>query len=90
MMTVAELLDKHTDPDGNFLWGVETVMNSIRPNCMYEVTLGDGKWNISRWDANWSEKQQKYLDQPSSEELMQEYDRQKLIAEVVEYFNSKK
>lgn len=90
MMTVDELLTHNVDADGNFLWGIDTVMKSIRPNCMYELTLGDGKWTISRWDANWSESQQRYIDPPSPEELMQEYERQKLIAEVVECLNRKK
>jgi hypothetical protein len=90
MMTVAELLKNNTDTDGNFLWGIDTVMKSIRPNCMFELTLGDGKWKITRWDKNWSDKEQRYIDPPEPEELMQEYERQKIIAEVVEYFNSQK
>jgi hypothetical protein len=88
-MSVEELITNFSDESGNFLWGVETVLKSVRPNCLWEVTLEKGEWTVSRWDNNWSEKEQRYLEPPTSEELKEEYKRQQAIAETIEYFNSK-
>ena len=70
-----------------FHWGLETVMHKLRPGCLYNLSVSEGKFVITDWPENqWSEVNQTYIEPPSSEEIHEEYIRQQTIADCLNYF----
>jgi hypothetical protein len=89
MLTTQELIDKFDRPDG-FRWGIDTAMQSLRPGCLYSLQAGNGQFEITDWPENqWSEKEQQYINAPTSQEIRDEYIRHKTIAEVLDYLKTK-
>lgn len=81
--TVEQYLE-HCRLDGTdeFRFGVDTVMESLRPLCLYEVSCSGGNFEITRWDDN------QYEGPPTSQEIRDEYIRQQTIIECYKHFKS--
>jgi hypothetical protein len=75
-LTVEETIKAYTNENG-FAWGINTAMQSLAPNASYDL-ISAGDFIITRWDSS--------LPQPTSQEIRDEYIRQKTIAECLEYF----
>ncbi len=87
MMSVDEIVNKFTNPDtGEFAWGINTAMASLRPNCLYAMEASSGTFKIIEWGPNWSDDLDAYIDPPSAQEIRDEYIRHKTIAECLEFF----
>ena len=85
MKTIEQLIRDNTNENG-FQWGIETAMQSLRPNCHYAISCSGGNFEVVNWpDNQWCETTQRYLEPPTSQELRDEYVRQKTIAEVLDY-----
>ena len=78
--TTKEIIEKYTKENGDFAWGVETVINSLTHNLEYNLNVSGGKFILTKWE----------LKKPTSEEIKEEYNRQQTIAECLEYFNKVK
>ena len=88
-MTIEQIINSFT-VEGNFCWGIDTVMKSLRPGCLHCISCNNGKFEIVEWPENqWSDETQSYIDPPSSQELRDEYIRHKTIAEFIEYLKNK-
>lgn len=79
-MTIEEIIENNKNEKDEICWGVDTVMRSIRPLCLYEIQHNGGEFKITRWDTG------QYEGPPTSQEIRDEYIRQKTIAECYEYF----
>jgi hypothetical protein len=75
-LSVEETIKAYTNENG-FAWGINTVMKSLAPDASYDLTCA-GDFIIDRWDSP--------LPQPTSQEIRDEYIRQRTIAECLEYF----
>ena len=75
-LTVEETIKAYTNENG-FAWGINTAMQSLAPYASYDL-ISAGDFIITRWDSS--------LPQPTSQEIRDEYIRQKTIAECLEYF----
>jgi len=85
-MTTEEIIKTFT-ADGEFNWGIDTVMKSLCPNCLYSLEVSNGEFKIIDWANNqWSDITQSFIDPPTSYEIHDEYLRQKTISEVLKYF----
>ena len=76
-LSVEETIKAYTNENG-FAWGTNTVMRSLAPDVSHDLHVGGGVFTIERWDSQ--------LPQPSSQEIRDEYIRQKTIAECLVYF----
>lgn len=65
-----------------FRFGLDTVMESLRPLCLWEISASGGGFEITRWDEN------QYEGPPSSQEIRDEYIRQQTIIECYKYFKN--
>lgn len=88
MATIKETVDLLTTEEG-FSWGTNSVMSLLRPNCVYEMVISEGNFNIIKWGNNWCDITQSYIEPPTSQEIRDEYIRQQTIAECLEYFENK-
>lgn len=89
MMTIDQLLNNFSNEEG-FQWGLDTTMKSLRPGCLYDIESKCGNFTITSWPENqWSDETQSYIEPPSSQEIRDEYIRQKTISECLEYFRRK-
>lgn len=79
-MTVEQYIEKYKLDNDDLKFGIDTVMESIRPYCLYELKFDDGCFEITRWDEG------QYEGPPSSQEIRDEYIRQKTIVECYKYF----
>lgn len=79
-LNIEETIKAYTNENG-FAWGINTVMKSLVPEASYDLTSA-GDFIIDRWDS--------IYQQPTSQEIRDEYIRQQTIAECIEYFNNKK
>jgi hypothetical protein len=86
-LSVKETIEKFT-VDGEFQWGTLSVMQVLAPKCMYEISVIGGNFALTKWDNNWSDETQSYIEPPTSQEIREEYLRQQTIAECLEYFKS--
>jgi hypothetical protein len=86
-MNVEELIKNFTNETG-FSWGLNTVIESLKGKGLYQLQAIEGNYIIQSWGPNWCEKTQKYTEPPTSEEIKEEYIRQKTIAECIKYFNN--
>lgn len=77
--TVKEVIQKYTKKNGEFAWGVETVIDSLTPDVEYNLEAKEGVYILTKWN----------LPQPTSQEIREEYIRQETIAECLEYFKEK-
>ena len=77
--TVKEVIQKYTKKNGEFAWGVETVIDSLTPEVEYNLEAKEGVYTLTKWN----------LPQPTSQEIREEYIRQETIAECLEYFKEK-
>jgi len=75
-LSVAETIKRYTNENG-FSWGINTVMESLAPGASYDLTCA-GDFIIDRWDS--------IYPQPTSQEIRDEYIRQKTIAECIQYY----
>ena len=78
--TTKEIIEKYTNKDGDFVWGVETVIDSLKPDIEYNLNAYEGKYVLTKWE----------IRKPTSEEIKEEYIRQQVIAESIEYLKEKK
>ena len=76
-LSIEETIKEYTTENG-FSWGINTVMKSLAPNSDYDLTSVAGNFIIDRWKSE--------LPQPTSQEIRDEYIRQKTIAECIQYF----
>jgi hypothetical protein len=76
-LSIEETIKAYTNENG-FAWGINTVMKSLAPDVIYDLTSA-GQFIIDRWESS--------LPQPTSQEIRDEYIRQQTIAECIEYFN---
>jgi len=79
-LNIEETIKAYTNDNG-FSWGINTVMKSLVPEAIYDLTSA-GEFIIDRWES--------IYPQPTSQEIKEEYIRQQTIAECVEYFNKVK
>lgn len=86
-MSVKQIIENFTNENG-FSWGLNTVIESLRGKGLYSLEAKEGVFTILSWGPNWCEKTQKYTEPPTSEEIKEEYIRQKTIAECIEYFKN--
>lgn len=77
-LTVEKTIKDYTNENG-FSWGLDTVMKSIAPGALYDVTSVGGEFIVNKWEST--------LPKPTSDEIKTEYIRQETIAECVKYFN---
>lgn len=85
-MTIEEIIKQNTTENG-FQYGINTVMTSIRPGCLFSIRANGGEFEVIDWpDNQWSDKLQRYIEPPTSQEIHDEYIRHKTIAECIEYF----
>jgi hypothetical protein len=75
-LSIEETIKAYTNENG-FSWGINTVMTSLAPGIGYDLTCA-GDFIINRWDSE--------LPKPTSQEIRDEYIRQRTIAECLEYF----
>jgi len=79
--TVEQYIEKCKIDDTNkFKFGIDTVMDSLRPLCLWEVSASGGNFEITRWNDH------QYEGPPSSQEIRDEYIRQQTIIECYKYF----
>jgi hypothetical protein len=78
-LNVGETIKAYTTEHG-FSWGINTVIKALVPEASYDLTSA-GEFIIDRWDS--------IYPQPTSEEIKNEYIRQQIIAEVIDYLKSK-
>ena len=84
-MTTEDIIKNFTI-DGEFIWGIDTVMQSLRPNCLYSLEVNNGEFKISSWENNqWSDVTQSFINPPTSQQIREEYLRQNTISEVLKY-----
>ena len=85
-MDVSETI-KILTKESKFVWGLETVMQILRPNCLYQISVIDGNFELTEWpEYQWDDVKKEYIKPPSIEEIKEEYIRQKTISECIEYF----
>ena len=90
MKSVKQLLEDEVNRETKeFNWGVDTVMRSIRPNCLFKMRVTGGRFIITEWEKNWDGEKEQYIEKPTEEEIRTEYNRQQNIAECIDYFKSK-
>jgi hypothetical protein len=89
-MSVEQIINEFTNKEtGEFAWGINTAMASLRPKCLYLLEASGGNFVISSWGPNWSDETQSYIQPPTSQEIRDEYIRHKTISECLEYFNKR-
>jgi hypothetical protein len=76
-LSTEETIKAYTNENG-FAWGINTVMNSLAPGVNHDLTCVGETFIIDRWGSS--------LPQPTSQEIRDEYNRQRTIAECLEYF----
>ena len=76
-LSIEETIKRYSNENG-FSWGINTVMKSLAPDASFDLTCTGGTFIIDRWDSP--------LQQPTSQEIRDEYIRQQTIAECLEYF----
>jgi hypothetical protein len=79
-LNIEETIKAYSNDNG-FAWGINTVMKSLAHDASYDLTSA-GEFIIDRWES--------IYPQPTSQEIRDEYIRQKTIAECIEYFNKVK
>jgi len=85
-LNVKDRIELLTTEEG-FSWGINSVMQILRPNCLYQIQPAGGEFKITKWyDNQWSDETQSYIEPPTSQEIRDEYIRQQTIAECLEYF----
>lgn len=87
MKSIKDLIQQNTNEEG-FQWGLDTVMNSLRPNCHYKIKcLENLNFDVYEWaDNQWCDVTKQYLKKPTSQEIHDEYIRQQTIAECLTFF----
>jgi hypothetical protein len=76
-LSIKKTIEAYTNENG-FAWGINTVMKSLAPNAIYDLTCAEGIFTINNWESD--------LPQPTSQEIRDEYIRQQTIAECLGYF----
>ena len=85
-MTIQELIDNVT-VNGKFQYGINTVMQSLRPNCLYHMESCGGNFVIRDWPQNqWSETTG-WVEAPTNDEIKVELVRQRTVSEMLELQN---
>jgi hypothetical protein len=78
-MSIEELIEKFSNEYTGFQFGTDVVMNSLRPNSLYELSCYNGIFKITRWNET------NELPAPSSQEVRDEYIRHQTIKEFLDY-----
>lgn len=87
-MTVSELIEQYTY-DGVFTWDIISVLSSLRPNIQYGIEIRAGYYTVIDYpDAEQIEKEEHKIP-PTHEEIKLEWERQKAIAETLNYIKNK-
>ena len=81
-MTTKELIETYSNENG-FLLGTDIVMQVLRPNAIYCLSVEGGNFRIVSWDESNTE------PPPSSQEIKEEFFRHKAIKETLEYIKNK-
>ena len=88
--SVSEIIERFTNEEGTFNWGIHSVMKSLRGNCLFEVVAQSGKFKLISWpDNQWDDERKCYVEPPTQEEIDQEFIRHKTIYECVQHFKNK-
>lgn len=82
-MTTKELIETFSNENG-FQFGIDIVMKSIRPNCLYCIEPSAGVFIVREWDES------NTLPKPTSQEIREEYIRHQAIKETLDYINRNK
>jgi hypothetical protein len=77
-LTVKQTIEKYSNENG-FAWGIETVIDAVKPDIQYDISMFEGNIIIDKWESK----------TPSSQDLKDEYIRQQTIAECIEYYEEK-
>tara|TARA_R100001086_G_C11768229_1_gene240124 strand:- start:527 stop:829 length:303 start_codon:yes stop_codon:yes gene_type:complete len=78
--TTKEIIEKYTKPNGEFAWGIETVIDALTHNVEYQVDVKGGVFTLTKWHSQ----------KPTSQEIREEYIRQQIIGECLFYFKTEK
>ena len=78
-LNIEKTIKAYTNENG-FAWGIDTVIKSLAPKASYDLTSVGGNFIIDRWKS--------IYPKPTSQEIRDEYIRQKTIAECLEYFKT--
>jgi hypothetical protein len=78
-LSVEQTIKTYTNENG-FSWGINTVMKSLVPEASYDLTSA-GEFIIDRWDS--------IYPKPTSQQIRDEYIRQKTISEFIDYLKTK-
>lgn len=81
-MTTEEIIDTYKNED-EFLFGVDIVMQVLRPNALYSLQVENEYYKIVYWDVSNKE------PPPSSQEIREEYIRHQAIKETLDYIRNK-
>lgn len=81
-MSIEELINKFSNEQG-FKFGIDIVMESLRPNSIYSLTSENGYFKIVYWDECNTQ------TPPSSQEIREEYLRHQSIKETLDYIRNK-
>lgn len=82
-MTTEELIETFSNENG-FQFGIDIVMQAIRPNALYCLEAKSGVFTFKEWDKN------NELAAPTSQEIREEYIRHQAIKETLDYINRNK
>lgn len=78
-LTIKQIIEKYNNENG-FAWGINTVIDSLKPEVEYDLSTENGKFIINKWISR----------APSSQEIRDEYIRQETIAEFLDYIKNNK
>jgi hypothetical protein len=77
--TDEEIIKKYKNKKGEFVWGVETVIDSLTHNVEYKLNADRGVYTLTKWNC----------PEPTSEEIKEEYDRQEALANHLKHLKEK-
>lgn len=79
-MDIKDLLNLYY-VDGEYRFGIDTVMEYLCPNCLYTISTQNGNFDIVEWNDN------NEVGKPSSQQIRDEYIRQQTIKEILDKYN---
>ena len=78
MMTIEEIIEKYTNENG-FLFGIDTVMQCLRPGAIYSLSCEGGAYTIVEWSN------ENVAPPPTSDEIVAEYKKHETIYKTLLY-----
>ena len=81
-MEIKDLLNLYYIDD-EFKFGIDIVMNTLCPNCLYSVSNENGYFEITHWDKS------NEVLKPLPQDIRDEYIRHRTIKEILDKYNIK-